>query len=132
MGDLGYIYVAGPMTGLPDFNYPAFRAAARQLRENGWSVYDPTENDDGSQGKPWDFYLRASVRQVSVCNAIALLPGWEDSKGANLELYVAMTLGMKVYFYIDGHLVPACEDSHFEKPHLWVMPERKSHIERHS
>lgn len=95
-GDSTIVYVAGPMTGLPDFNYPAFWAAAAELRARGFDVRCPTDNDDGSQGKPWDFYMRAALRTLVDCDEIVLLPGWEASRGARLERTVAEALGMRV------------------------------------
>lgn len=89
-------YIAGPMTGLPDYNYPAFQAAAAKLRAEGEDVRSPTENDDGSQGKPWDFYMRAGIRQLLECDAIYLLPGWENSTGACLEYDIAWALRMRI------------------------------------
>ncbi|MCY1527250.1 hypothetical protein D9M68_623110 [compost metagenome] len=38
------IYLAGPMTGLPEFNYPAFHAEAARLRALGYQVENPAEN----------------------------------------------------------------------------------------
>jgi hypothetical protein len=89
-------YIAGPMTGYPEFNYPAFAAAAAELRAQGIDVRSPHENDDGSTGKPWDFYMRLALRMMLDCDEVLLLPGWEESRGARLERYVAEQLGMKV------------------------------------
>jgi hypothetical protein len=100
----GPIYVAGPMTGLPEFNFPAFDAAAERLRADGWIVENPTVNG-ADKSLSWDWYLRRALEQVVRCNAIALLPGWADSRGARLELDVALGLGMGVYLYVDGALV---------------------------
>lgn len=38
------IYIAGPMSGLPEFNYPAFNRAAAVLRAQGHHVENPAEN----------------------------------------------------------------------------------------
>lgn len=92
-------YIAGPMTGLPEFNYPAFHAAAKDLRSKGIQVENPAENDGGSSGKTWDFYIRLALNQLLKCDAILLLPGWETSRGAVLELHVAEALGMNVIEY---------------------------------
>ncbi len=89
-------YIAGPMTGIPEFNYPAFNAAAAQIRSYGVEVHNPAENDGGSAGKPWDFYMRLALRQLIECDEIVLLPGWRASKGARLEWTVANALGMRI------------------------------------
>ncbi|WP_091232551.1 DUF4406 domain-containing protein [Microbacterium sp. 3J1] len=89
------IYVAGPMTGLPNFNYPAFRAAAALLREAGFDVEDPSTNDNPT---PDDYHgwLRAGLAQLIRCDGVALLGGWEASGGARLEVNVGATLGLRV------------------------------------
>lgn len=89
-------YIAGPMTGLPEFNYPAFAAAAKVLRDKGVDAVSPAELDDGSTGKSWDYYMRLGLRALLDCDEMVLLPGWEDSRGARLERQVAEALGMRI------------------------------------
>jgi hypothetical protein len=91
------IYLAGPMSGLPDWNYPAFHKAAAELRAAGHTVINPAEvNPDTTQ--PWESCLRACLAEVVKCDTIALLPGWEHSRGAKLEAYVAEQLKMPRMF----------------------------------
>ncbi|GEM_PF-350229 len=92
-----HIYIAGPMTGLPDLNFPAFNAAANELRVEGWHVENPAEHGivDGAQ---WSDYMHTDLQQLSTCCAIYLLPGWSKSRGATLEAHVAKALGMAVYY----------------------------------
>lgn len=89
------LYVAGPMTGLPEFNYPAFRRAAADLEAAGFQVEDPSTNVNPT---PDDYHgwLRAGLAQLITCDAVALLDGWEASGGARLEVNVAATLGLRV------------------------------------
>lgn len=91
------IYIAGPMTGLPDFNYPAFHAAAKAWRDAGWVVMNPAENFAGHQGLPYADYIRKDLADLMTCDAIAFLPGWATSKGATLEHHVAEVLGMLMF-----------------------------------
>ncbi len=87
------IYVAGPMTGLPDLNFPAFHAAAARLRGIGHEVVNPAEiNADPSAA--WATCMRQDIRELMTCDAVALLPGWEASRGASLEQHIATVLGM--------------------------------------
>ena len=51
------IYLAGPMTGLPDHNFPAFRAAAEGLQQAGWEVVNPADNFGGRMDLPRGSYL---------------------------------------------------------------------------
>lgn len=89
------LYVAGPMTGLHEFNYPAFRAAAADLIGKGYAVEDPSTNVNPT---PDDYHgwLRAGLAQLIQCDGVALLEGWEGSGGARLEVNVAATLGLSV------------------------------------
>lgn len=89
------VYIAGPMSGLPDNNYPAFDAAARHLRAMGYRVENPAENPE-PPCKSWQGYMRMALRQVTLVDAVVLLPGWEKSAGANLERDTALRLGLRV------------------------------------
>lgn len=90
------IYISGPMTGYPDCNFAAFHAAAEQLARAGWKVFNPAENFGGRKDLPREAYLRLDLAMLAQCEAIALLPGWEDSRGAKLEYAVACELGCEV------------------------------------
>jgi nucleoside 2-deoxyribosyltransferase len=82
------VYLAGPMTGLPEFNYPAFNAEAARLRALGYQVENPAENPLPAEA-PWHQCMRAAIRQMVVCDVVATLPGWDKSRGAQLEVYLA-------------------------------------------
>lgn len=92
------VYVSGPMTGLPDFNFPAFNAAAASLRAKGHQVVNPAELDVQDAGKPmqWSDYLRRDIRALMDCEAIYMLDGWANSKGARLEHHIAQQLGLEI------------------------------------
>lgn len=91
------IYIAGPMTGLPDFNFPAFNFEAALLRNQGLHVENPAEHGT-VDGAEWADYLRYDIGRLATCGAIYLLKGWENSKGAQLEVHIARTLGMEVMY----------------------------------
>jgi hypothetical protein len=95
------IYVAGPMSGLPELNYPAFHEAAARLRAKGWHVENPAENPDPHVDASchWTAYMRMGLSQVATCHAIYMLPGWQKSKGASLEYMVAQQLGMQILIH---------------------------------
>lgn len=91
------IYVAGPMSGLPELNFPAFHAAAAKLRAEGFDVVNPAEINSDPAAK-WEDCMRADIRELVTCDGIALLPGWGDSRGAKLEAHIAEALGMDTQF----------------------------------
>jgi hypothetical protein len=90
------IYLSGPMTGHPNMNYPLFQRVAKELREAGFEVISPAENR-GNEGE-WVDYMKNSIRLLLHCNAIYMLRGWEDSKGATLEHEIAKDLGYQVIY----------------------------------
>lgn len=90
------VYLSGPMTGIPEFNYPAFGERAAVWREAGWHVRNPAEHFGGSMTESYGAYMRKDIQDLLEVEAIALLPGWEKSNGATLELSVARVLGLTV------------------------------------
>jgi hypothetical protein len=90
------IYLAGPMSGLTDFNYPAFNEAAASLRALGFDVENPAENAAPTCGS-WAGYMRLSIVQMLACDCVVFLPGWEDSKGAQIEMSLAKEISMPRY-----------------------------------
>jgi hypothetical protein len=97
------VYVSGGMSGLPDFNFPAFHRAAVHLRSVGYAVVNPAEMDELHPGESmtWEQYLRRDIKALMDCSHIAMLPGWEKSRGARLEHMNATELGMTVMFLND-------------------------------
>lgn len=90
------LYVAGPMSGLPDFNFPAFHAAAAALRSRGFDVENPADNPAPPCGT-WLGYMRLAVRQLATCDEVVLLPGWQKSRGARAEFSLATDMGLPVH-----------------------------------
>ena len=90
------LYIAGPMTGLPDDNRPAFISAAAMLREAGYTVINPAETTLPN-GTEWGTYMRAGITaMMDHCSAVAHLTGVESSRGARAEIAMATHLGWRV------------------------------------
>ena len=102
------IYLAGPMTGIEDFNYPAFHAAAKALRGRGYPVINPAEAFGGDQALSFDTYMRYDLTcLLKDCDTIVVLDGWEKSPGAVLEVSVASALGYGILKLVEGQDVYA-------------------------
>jgi hypothetical protein len=89
------VYLAGPMRGYPEYNYPAFHTHAAELRALGYEVFNPAEHDS--------LFKHGGIRMVMafdtqmVCmwaDMIAVLPGWEESLGAKAEVALAAAVGV--------------------------------------
>lgn len=88
------IYLSGPMTGIPEHNFPLFNAETARLRGLGYEVVNPVEVNPDT-GTTWEECLRRDLAELLTCDTIALLPGWQQSRGALLEWHVAVKLGFK-------------------------------------
>jgi hypothetical protein len=94
------IYISGAITGLPAGNRPAFTAAALQLAGLGHAVINPHEIGDivrkGLHPKDptWSDYMRTDIVAMMGCDAVALLEGWDLSRGAKVEYDLAFHLCM--------------------------------------
>lgn len=100
------IYIAGPMTGRPLYNFPAFDSAASALRALGWRVLSPADLDRDVGFDPCndkvtpDFMSQARLRDTAAIeqsDALMLLDGWEDSKGARAERAYAEWKGISIF-----------------------------------
>lgn len=100
-------YLAGPMRGLPLYNFPAFHAAAADLRERGYEVDNPAEHDGergfdphtGDGELTFREYMAHDLPLICAADVVVVLPGWRGSEGASLEVAVAKSLGIDVLLY---------------------------------
>lgn len=89
------LYIAGPMTGLPELNYPAFHEAETRLQAVGYDTLNPARNQP--PGEPsWLAFMRMSLVQIAQADGLALLPDWETSKGARIEHDLSISIGLDV------------------------------------
>jgi hypothetical protein len=114
------IYLAGPMRGIPEFNFPAFHRAAAKLRAAGHEVFSPAEadikvygkdisqgNETGSEAKveaEHGVTIRDCMKRdaVWICDegeAICMLPGWQNSKGAKAEKALMEAVNGQILYY---------------------------------
>lgn len=103
------IYIAGPMTGYPNWNHDAFDTARDLIADAGHDPVSPadvgveagltTRDHRGVVTVPpeatWERSLRVDLGALVTCDAVAFLPGWESSRGAALEHSVALRLGLR-------------------------------------
>lgn len=93
------VYISGPMTGLPELNFPAFHRATKQWRDGGSEVVNPAElNPD--LASTWRDCMKVDIVALLDCECIFMLAGWENSKGANLEKLIAEALEMDVVYQV--------------------------------
>src|SRR5690349_13708474 len=121
------VYLAGPMTGHPKFNFPLFIRIAKELRHLGFEVVSPAELDDPKAreaamnsewgdpeeyqrltGLTWADFLSRDVKLIADggFDMIICLPGWSQSRGARLETFVGMLCGIAIYAYWEGEVGP--------------------------
>jgi hypothetical protein len=96
--EMSKVYISGPMTGLPNLNYPAFHKKAEELRLKGHEVFNPAENFDGQQDINRHVCLRQDLKLLLKCDYVVFLEGFEASAGALLEAYVARECGIRVLY----------------------------------
>lgn len=116
------LYLAGPMSGLPEFNHPAFHNMAKRLRERGYTVINPAEFDDLGNPEEWEEYLRRDLAIIAATrvSGLVMLDGWDTSKGVmEIELPVSMGFRWPVVMADDALIAS------FMSP---VIPEVSRHV----
>lgn len=109
------IYLSGPMTGIENFNRAQFDAAATTLRSLGYDVFVPGESEEYEptelaaqevSRKKRELYLSRDIDFIQeIADVVVVLPGWEDSEGAKLEVAVAQAIGVPVFTFPDATLL---------------------------
>lgn len=91
------IYISGKVTGTTDF-VERFARAESRLKLQGWRVINPVKKcrHMNPNTTPWHHYMRRDIRLLTRCDAIYLLCGWRQSKGAIIERRLAVDLGMDI------------------------------------
>lgn len=104
-------YVAGPMRGIPEFNFPAFFATEEELESRGFDVINPArqgiENGFDPTGMTGNEYLSTvgfdprkalawDIEQVTKADLVVVLPNYELSRGARAEVAAAEALSVPV------------------------------------
>lgn len=111
------IYIAGPMTGLPEFNFPAFFEAAEYLQAEGHDTFNPAAKDKEIYGDDVGSSPTGDVQDAAqhgfdirealfldlqfICkeaDALYMLEGWERSTGARAEHATATALHLPAYY----------------------------------
>jgi hypothetical protein len=117
MGHVKRWYLAGPMSGFPQFNIPLFDLVSLHLRDQYWDVISPAELDDpefremclasktGTEligDKTWGDLLARDVKIVAdQVTGLILLPGWTRSRGARLETFVGLLCNKEFLWWDD-------------------------------
>ena len=108
------IYIAGPMKGYHLYNFPAFDAVAERLAKDGWTPISPAQLDrdagfDPERDPVTPQFLKEAMKRdldaVQEADALVLLEGWWESKGARAEKAVAQWRGIPIYEWVDNALV---------------------------
>jgi len=85
------------MSGLPDHGVPLFDDAALKLKALGFATINPADNDGRSRNKPWKFYMKLDIANVVRSDGVVVLPNWEDSRGATIEVAIAERMEIPIY-----------------------------------
>lgn len=105
------LYLAGPMTGIPEFNFPAFDEAERRLSSPDMFVINPARVDreldghtDGNfTAQPLSFYMKRDIPLVMASDFVGVLPGWMRSTGGRIEVAIAIVAGKQILDADEGY-----------------------------
>ena len=93
------IYISGSISGRPQSAAKLhFAFASEDIKKMGHEHVNPIEISPFDESKTWKDYMIDDIKQLLYCDAIYMLRGWEMSKGANIEYFIAKELGLKIMF----------------------------------
>jgi Domain of unknown function (DUF4406) len=111
-------YIAGPMGGIPFWNYPLFKKVTAEYRAKGYEIFSPAEHDTKLHGKeiaPASGSIEEAAQEhgfsrrmvlgddlawiAKEADGIVMLPGWENSGGAMAEWMLAKTIPIEIHYW---------------------------------
>ena len=93
------IYISGQITGLPyETALQNFTDAEIKLKGMGFHTIVNPMALEHNHDKSWEGYMKEDIKALCGCEAIAMLPNWKESKGAQLEKHLAEQLKLNVVF----------------------------------
>jgi hypothetical protein len=97
------IYISGKITGLTKeqihTNFERAHACIKALRRlEDVEIFNPSKLEETMPDGTYPQFMKASLLMMLKCDEIYVMPGWESSKGANLEIQVAAACGLKINF----------------------------------
>lgn len=96
------IYISGAITGTDDY-MDRFAKVEKRLTKAGYTVYNPANaNSYMPERTTYEQYMKISFCLLEMAEAIYMLKGWENSKGANREYGYALGRKMKIFMEDDA------------------------------
>jgi hypothetical protein len=96
------IYIAGPMRGIENCNYPAFYKVEELLdSQKCYEVVNPARMDDEEgigQQSEYKEALKRDIDEIFEVDAMYMMRGWEKSEGARVEHALAVYLGLYIQY----------------------------------
>lgn len=93
------IYISGCVSQDKNFRQK-FSNAEKFLEDKGFTVVNPVKDEE--DGKEWAYYLKKDIVKLASCTCVYALKDWTKSKGARIEINLALDLGMEVI--LEGEL----------------------------
>jgi len=92
------LYLSGPITGMPNLNIDEFQKYEDKFKSLNFEVINPHKlhTEEETKTFEWHNFMRRDIGAMTECDFIVVLKGWEKSKGANLEVYIARNLSMPI------------------------------------
>lgn len=97
------IYVSGQITGNTEFE-SQFQSMENTLNALGYFALNPVVLDRVQSCSTWEEYMKRDIEYLVKCDGVCVLPNWQLSRGAKLEVYIAQQLKIPVYFFNGDNL----------------------------
>ena len=95
------VYISGKISGTNlTETRKRFAAAAKVTKKLGYEPVNPFENGL-TDHDTWEAHIVKDIATLLQCKAIYMLQGWQDSKGARIEHYIATEIGIPIMYEIE-------------------------------